>query len=140
MINKYQFSKIFESCNNYKESSRDEYIRRQRSINRENGNTESLGNFMDAMDNDGRFIRGFFKWSEDCYNWACEVDTDKYIVVITADDISSVAVRLYDTSSGERVFEDEDVVRRDYDTVIKACKRMTSKGSYYDFPDLEGDE
>lgn len=125
--------------NSYKENSRDDYNRRQRSIDRENRNTESLGNFMDAMDNDGRFIRGFFEWSEDCYNWGCEVDTDTHIVVTTAYDTSSARVTLYDTTTGETIL-DEDMVPRNYDKVIAACKRMTSNGDYYDFSDLEDDE
>lgn len=140
MLNKYHFSKIFESCNNYKENSRDDFNKRQRSIDRENRNTESLGNFMDDMDNDGRFMRGFFRWDDDCYNWGCEVDTDKHIVVVTAYDTSSARVTLYDTSDGGETILDEDMVQRDYNKVIAACKRLTSNGDYYDFPDSEEDE
>lgn len=138
MLNICHFEKIFESCNKYKESSRDDFNKRQRSIDRENRNTQNLGDFMDAMENDGRFIAGFFKWNDDCYNWGCEVDTDMHVVVVTASDTSSVRVTLYDTSDGDTIL-DEDMVPRDYDKVIEACKRLTSHGDYYDFPDSEED-
>lgn len=117
-------------------NSRDAFNKRQRSIDKENRNTIGLGNFMDAMDNDGRFMRGFFEWSNECYNWGCEVDIDVHVVVTTAYDTSNVRVTLFDTSD-ELTILDEDMVPRDYAKVIEACKRLTSHGDYYDFPDLE---
>lgn len=104
------------------ENPRDEYLKMMGRNMRENQATLTQGEFDDAMDNNGNFIRGFYKWDSDNHNWGCEVDVNLYLVVSYHTDGGGVFIRLIDTSSGKReVVTTRHIHFLDYDDVAKEC-------------------
>ena len=104
------------------ENPKDEYLKRMGRNMRENQATLTQGEFDDAMDNNGYFIRGFYKWGPDSHNWACEVDVNLYLVVSYSPDGGGVWVRLIDTSSGKKEMADERYIHfLNYNDVVQEC-------------------
>ena len=101
---------------------RDEYLRMQGRNMRENQAILTQGEFDDAMDNNGNFMRGFYKWGPDSHNWGCEVDSNLYLVISYATDGGGVQISLIDTSSGKReLVDDRHIHFLNYDDVVQEC-------------------
>ena len=101
---------------------RDEYLKTVGRNMRENQAILTQGEFDDAMDNNGYFMRGFYKWGPDSHNWGCEVDINLYLVVSYATDGGGVHISLIDTSSGKRELVDERYIHfLNYDNVVQEC-------------------
>ena len=104
------------------ENPRDEYLKMMGRNMRENQATLTQGEFDDAMDNNGNFIRGFYKWDSDSHNWGCEVDVNLYLVVSYHTDGGGVFIRLIDTNSGKReVVATRHIHFLDYNDVATEC-------------------
>ena len=109
------------------ENQRDEYLKMVGRNNRENQLTLSQGEFDDAMDSNGNFIRGFYKWSSDSHNWVCEIDDGIYLVVSYATDGGSVRLSIVDKNGGKgKIVAKSYVQFLNYDEVAKECVALAN--------------
>lgn len=104
------------------ENPRDEYLKMMGRNMRENQRILAEGNFDDEMDNNGYFIKGFYKWTPYSHNWACEVDINLYLVISYATDGGGVHINLIDKSDGkQKLITTRYSPMLNYDDVVQEC-------------------
>lgn len=120
-----QFSSVLEG-NGFVKSAytnpRDEYLKMVGRNNRENNLTLSVGDLDEALENNGYFIKGFWKWSSDSHNYAAQIDIDLYLVIKYATDGGGVTAEIIDTSDGTRKqVASAHTPFYGYDEVVSTC-------------------
>ena len=102
---------------------RDEYLKMQGRNMRENQMTLSQGDFDDAMDNSGEWIRGYYKWTEDSHNWGRQIDTGITQVVSYSTDSNIVFISIVEDSTKNKLARDKNY-GLNYDEVMDICQKQ----------------
>lgn len=117
-------SKLFEGMLS---NNRDEYNRLQRQHDRDNARYLSDGDFDDAMENDERFLRGFYHWSSDSHNWGCQIADNFYIVISYATDGGTLKVSLVRVAGRNREVVDwKSTYSKDYSKVMELAAQVAA--------------